>query len=151
MNNIEVGELLYKIKLNVTGITEYGVSFTALVGGEIAPPAEGARFDAAFDGEVTGPKLNGTVKGIDYLRLRADGRFELNIHETITTADGENIDAQGVGISVLRPESSIADIRVTMTLHNSSDQYKWVNALHAWGIGTLDLEKQTVEVTVYSA
>jgi len=33
MSTIEVGELLYTVTLNVTGMREYGVSFTALMGG----------------------------------------------------------------------------------------------------------------------
>ena len=54
------------------------------------PPAEGARFDVYFEGPITG-KLNGTVKGVDYLHIRADGRCQLNIHAEITTEDGKKI------------------------------------------------------------
>ena len=84
MSTIEVGELLYTVTLNITGVKEYGVSFAALMAGEVTTPVEGARFDVPFEGTATGPKVNGVADGIDYVRVRADGRFELHIHETIT-------------------------------------------------------------------
>ena len=36
MSTNEVGELLYTVTLNITGIKEYGVSFAALMAGEVA-------------------------------------------------------------------------------------------------------------------
>ena len=56
--------------------------------GQAPPPGEGARFDVYFEGPITGAKLRGSVKGVDYLHLRADGRFQLHIHAEITTDDG---------------------------------------------------------------
>jgi hypothetical protein len=151
MSTIEVGEHLYTIKLNLTGMTEYGVSFSDLTSGSISPPAEGARFDAAFEGQATGAKLNGTVSGVDYMRVRGDGRMELHIHETITTTDGKNIDAQGDGVGIPRPEGGILDIRVNMTLFTSLEDYKWVNPLQVWGIGVVNLAEGTIEVSCHAA
>ena len=71
-------------------MVEYGASADALISGQTPPPAEGARFDVYFEGPITG-KLNGTVKGVDYLHIRADGRCQLNIHVEITTEDGKKI------------------------------------------------------------
>jgi sugar lactone lactonase YvrE len=151
MSAIEVGELLYTVTLNITGMKEYGVSFAALMAGEVTPPVEGARFDVAFEGTAAGPKLNGAAEGIDYVRVRADGRFELHIHETIRTEDGQNIAAHGDGVAILRPKGVIADVRVNMTLFASSKDYTWVNQLQVRGIGTLDLAKQVIQVSAYSA
>ena len=150
MSTIEVGELLYTVTLNITGMKEYGVSLTALMAGEVKP-VEGARFDIAFEGAAAGPKLNGTAEGIDYVRVGADGRFELHIHETITTEDGQNISAHGDGVAIPRPERGIADVRVNMTLFGSSTNYTWVNQLQVKGIGTIDLAKQLIQVAAYSA
>ena len=151
MSTSEVGELLYRVTLKITGIKEYGVSFAALMAGEVALPDEGARFDVPFEGTATGPKLNGAAEGIDYVRVRADGAFELHIHETIRTEDGQNIAAHGDGVAILRPEGGVADLRVNMTLFASAKDYAWVNQLQVWGIGTLDLAKQVIEVAAYSA
>src|SRR5688572_197010 len=127
MSTIEVGELLYEVTLEITGMTEYGVSFEALIAGKVAPPPEGARFDVAFEGAASGPKLKGTATGVDYLRVRADGRFDLHIHETITATDGQRIDVQGDGVALLPTGSSIADLRINLTLFTSSKDYTWVN------------------------
>ncbi len=151
MSTIEVGELLYEISLEITGMTEYGISFEALIAGKVAPPPEGARFDVAFAGAASGPKLKGTVTGVDYLRVRADGRFDLHVHETITTNDGQRLDVQGDGVARLRTGSGTADLRLNLTLFTSSKDYTWVNALQVWGIGTVDLATQVIKVTAYSA
>ena len=151
MNAIEVGELLYTVTLNITGVKEYGVSFAALMAGTMTPPLEGARFDVPFEGTAAGPKLNGAAEGIDYVRVGADGRLELHIHETIRTKDGQNISAQGEGVATPRPEGGIADVDVSMTLFASSKDYAWVNQVPVRGIGTLDLARQVIQVAAYSA
>jgi hypothetical protein len=151
MSTSEVGELLYTVTLNITGIKEYGVSFEALMAGEAVPPVEGARFDVAFEGTAAGPKLNGAVAGIDYVRVRADGRFELHIHETIRTVDGRNISVHGDGVATLRPEGGIADLGVNMTLFASSKEYTSLNQVPVRGIGTIDLAKQVIQVSAYTA
>ena len=151
MNAIAVGELLYSVTLNITGIKEYGVSFAALMAGEVTTPVEGARFDVPFEGTAIGPKLTGVAEGIDYVRVRADGRFELHIHETIRTEDGQNISAHGEGVAIPRPEGGIADVRVNMTLFAASKDYAWVNQVPVRGVGTIDLAKQVIQVTAYAA
>ena len=151
MNTIEAGELLYRVTFNITGMKEYGVSFPALMAGEVKAPVEGARFDVAFEGTATGPKLNGAAEGIDYVRVRAGGRLELHIHESIRTKDGQNISAHGDGVAIPRPEGGIADLCVHMTLFASSKDYTWVNQLQVRGIGTIDLAKQVIQVAAYSA
>lgn len=151
MNKIEVGELLYEYTLNVTGLTEYGVSFEGLVTGKVAIPPEGARFDVAFAGTGTGEKLKGTVKGVDYLWMRADGRSELDVHAEMTTNDGQKISIKASGVSLPRPDSSIYDLKENVTLFSSSKDYTWVNTLQVWGIGTIDLATQVIKIAGYSA
>lgn len=69
MGSLEVGELLYEYTVKLTGLTEYGVSFGDLMAGTVAPPPEGARFDAPFEGVASGPKVKGKLTGVDYLRV----------------------------------------------------------------------------------
>jgi len=66
MGTIDVGELLYEYTVKLSGMTEYGVSFEALMAGTATPPSEGARFDVPFEGTSVGPKLKGKVTGVDY-------------------------------------------------------------------------------------
>jgi hypothetical protein len=108
------------------------------------------RFDVPFEGVSTG-RLTGTVTGIDYIRVRADGRFELHIHAAITTQGGENIAVFADGIAIPRPDSPVADLRENVTLHTSSKSCTWVNGLQIWAAGTVDLAKQEVNVRGFVA
>ena len=151
MGTIEVGDQLYEYTVKLTGMTEYGVSFEALMAGTAAPPPEGARFDIPFEGVSDGPKLKGTVAGVDYLRIRADGRFDLHIHAEITTHDGHKISLHADGVGLPQPGSPIAGLRENVTLFTSSKAYSWVNGLQVWATGTVDLAEQVVRIKGYSA
>jgi hypothetical protein len=151
MSTIEVGEQLYEYTVKFTRLTEYGISMESLMAGRVTPPPEGARFDVAFEGSSPGPKLKGDVVGIDYLQVRADGRFQLHIHAEITTDDGEKIALSADGVALPREGSPIADLRENVTLSTSSKNYSWVNHLQVWAIGTVDLAEQVVKIKGYSA
>jgi hypothetical protein len=151
MGTMEVGELLYAYTVKLTGMTEYGISFADLMAGAAAPPPEGARFDARFEGSSDGPKLKGKVEGVDYLRMRADGRFELHIHAEITTDDGHKISLHADGVALPQPGSPIAGLRENVTLFTSSKKYSWVNGLQVWATGSVDLAAQVVRLEGYSA
>ena len=122
------GELLYEYTPQVTQVVDYGVSMETLTSGEGPPPAEGARVDVYFEGPVTGAKLNGTVKGVDYLYFRADGRVELNIYGEITTADSARIALSATGVAYGPPP--VLQLRENVTLFTSHPEHSWVNALH---------------------
>jgi hypothetical protein len=151
MGTIDVGELLYEYTVKLTGMTEYGVSFAALMAGTAPPPPEGARFDIPFEGASIGPKLKGKVTGIDYLRVRADGRFDLHIHAEISTDDEQKISLHADGVALPRPGSPVAGLRENVTLFTSSKAYAWVNGLQVWATGTVDLADQVVHIKGYSA
>lgn len=151
MSTIEVGELLYEYRVNLTGMTEYGISLESLMAGTAVPPPEGARFDVVFEGASIGPKLKGKVTGVDYLQVRADGRFELHIHAEITTDDGQKISLHADGVGLPRKGSPIVGLRENVTLFTSSKDYACVNALQVWGTGTADLAAQVVQIKGYSA
>ena len=88
---------------------------------------------------------------VDYLQIRADGRFQLHIHAEITTEDGERIAFFADGVATPREGSTIADLRENVTLTTSSKAYAWVNTLQIWATGTVDLAEQVVRVKGYSA
>ncbi len=151
MSQIEVGELLYEYTLNITGLTEYGISLGELFSGKVAMPPEGARFDVYFAGPVTGENLKGSVRGVDYLRVRSDGRMELDIHAEIVTEDGQKISLKADGVCIPRKDSSISDLRENITLFSSYKDYTWLNNLQVWGIGTVDLATQVINIKGYAA
>jgi hypothetical protein len=150
MSTIEVGDLLYDYTVNLTGVTDYGVTLESLMAGA-APPPEGARFDVRFEGSSSGPKLKGTASGIDYIRVRADGRFELHIHAEMTTEDGHRIALFADGVGLPQPGSPIVQLRENATLFTCSKKYAWVNALQVWGTGTADMLQRVVHIKGYAA
>jgi len=148
---IPVGEHFYEVSVKFTDATGFGVNMEALSSGKVPPPPEGARFDVAFEGSSRGPKLSGPVTGVDYLSVRAGGRFQLHIHAVITTGDGANIALFADGVAIPREGSNILDLKENVTLTRSAKAYSWVNRLQVWGIGTVDLARQEVNVDGYAA
>ncbi len=96
----QVERKLFDEQIQLTGITEFGTSWNELLSGKASLPPEGARFDIAFEGTLSGEKINGTIKGTDFLDVRADGRFQIHIHAVVTTDDGENIALREDGIFI---------------------------------------------------
>lgn len=147
---IEVGEFLYELAVNFTGITEFGMPLPALLGGA-APHLAGSRYDIAFEGKLTGPRLSGSIRGTDYMEVRADGRMEINIRAAIVTADGESLAFGATGL--LQPQADGSGLRLVEsgTLKTASPLYAWVNEVLVWGVGRVDVQAGTVHVNVYAA
>jgi hypothetical protein len=145
------GELLYEYTLQFTQVVAYGSSADAVLSGRIPPPAEGARFDVYFEGPITGPKVKGTVKGVDYLHIRADGRCQLDIHAEITTEDGKKIALTADGVAIPQKGSPVFQLRENVTLTTNHPEYSWVNPIQVWAPGTVDLSKGEIRVKGYAA
>ncbi len=144
------GEPLYEYTVQFTEVVEYGVSAEALFSGQTPPPAEGARIDVHFEGPATGPKLKGTVKGVDYLHVRADGRVQLDIHAEITTEDGKKIALAADGVAIPQEGSPVFQLRENVTLTSNHPEYAWVNPLQVWAPGTVDVAKGEVRIKAYA-
>jgi hypothetical protein len=82
--------------------------------------------------------------------MRADGRFQLDVHAEITTEDAQKISIKAGGVAMPRKDSSIFDLRENVTLFSSSKDYTWVNTIQVWGIGTVDLATQIIYIAGYS-
>ena len=150
-SEITVGELLYEAAAEFTEVVEYGVSLGALLAGKIAVPPAGARFDISFRGSLRGPRLSGTVVGVDYLHMRADGRAQLHIHARIATEDGQAIAFFADGVALPQEGTSVFQLRENASFLTASPGYAWLNQLQGWGLGTVDPDKGQVKVKVYAA
>jgi hypothetical protein len=139
------GERIYDMELDITGVTDYGVSMDAILAGQEAIPLHGARFDLAVDGLYEG-RLAGRAHGVDYLRVRADGRIELDLHVIIETDDGHRIALSGDGQAAPRPGEPVLDIFANVRLSTASKDYAWVNERQIWGVGTASLTTGKVRV-----
>lgn len=143
------GDLIYEYAPLVTNIVEYGTSADAMFAGE-TPPPEGARLDLTLEGPVGGPKLNGTVKGKDYICFRADGKAQLHIHAEITTNDGTKIALFADGVAIRHEGSPVFRLRENVTLTTSEPNFAWLNSLQIWGVGTVDVSTGQVDLKGYA-
>ena len=144
------GELVYEYALQVTRTVEYGASADALLSGQASPAPEGARIDFYLDGSISGPNLKGTVKGVDYLYFRADGRAHLHIHAEITTEREMKVALAAEGIAIAQPGSSVFQLRENVSLLSNHPELSWVNAIQIWASGTVDVSNGQVRVKGYA-
>jgi hypothetical protein len=143
-------EKLYEYQVKFVGVTSYGVTLEDILSGKVPVPAQGARIDVAFEGEATG-KLAGSVRGVDYLFVRADGRLELDIRAEITTRDGCKIALEASGVGLPEPGAPIAQIRENVKLYTCHPEYAWVNRLQIWAPGTVNLAEGMVNIEGFAA
>ncbi|MBU2493742.1 MAG: DUF3237 domain-containing protein [Bacteroidetes bacterium] len=133
----------------LTGITDFGISWEDMLAGKDRVPPHGARYIITFEGRITGEKINGAIKGTDYLLVRADKQFILNIQASILTDDGEMIFLEEDGI--LTPNNDgTAQLHLNMHFSTASKKYDWLNKKQVWGIGEVDMKKGEIKVKGYS-
>lgn len=142
------GERIYEYDLRITGVTDSGIPMDAILSGQVAVPPQGLRFDVAFEGRAEG-RLAGTVRGVDYLRLRGDGRMDLDIRATIETDSGHRIALSADGVAVARVGQPLVDLWENITLTTAIEQYGWVNGRQIWGLGIVDLAAGTIHVDAF--
>jgi uncharacterized protein DUF3237 len=119
------GEKIYEIEVNITGMTDYGVTMDAILSGKEKVPLQGARFDVAFEGHGKG-RLTGKIRGVDYVLMRADGCAELDIRATLETEDGYRIAAHIDGVGTPRANEPIVDLAENARLATAAPKYEWV-------------------------
>ena len=144
------GALIYEYTPQVTQIIEYGASAEAVLMRTSPPPKEGARLDLYLEGPVIAGRLQGTVTGVDYLNMRADGRAELHIHGHITLEDGKKVALEAGGVAVPEGDSSIFQLREHVNLTSNDPALAWVNATEVWARGTVDVSTGQVHLRAYA-
>jgi Protein of unknown function (DUF3237) len=142
------GEEAYDQELDLTGVTDFGFSLDDLLTGRKPIPLQGARFDLAVSGRSEG-RVAGRAYGVDYLRVRADGRMELDLHLAIETDDGQRIALSGDGQAVPRNGEPILDIFGNIRLSTASKDYAWVNERQIWSVGTATLSPGKIRVKAF--
>jgi hypothetical protein len=142
------GEKIYEYDLEVTAVTDYGLTLEAILSGKARVPPQGARIDVAFEGRARG-RLTGRVRGVDYLRLRADGRIDLDIRATIETDDGRRIALSADGVAVPRAAEPIADLSENVSLTTAAEDYGWINTRQIWAPGTVNFATGKIHLDAY--
>lgn len=139
------GEKIYEYDLVVTGVTDYGVTLEAILSGQVQVPPQGARIDVAFEGRAVG-RLAGRVRGVDFARMRADGRIDLDIRATLETDAGHRIALSADGVAMPRAAEPVADLFENVTLSTAAADYAWVNTRQIWAIGTVDFAAGKIHI-----
>ena len=142
------GEKIYSYDLDIGDVTDYGIALAAIVSGQSKVPPQGARVDVAFAGLATG-RLTGSVKGVDYLKVRADGRIDLDIRAIIETKDGCRIALSADGVGTPRPTEPIADLYENVRLTTAAEAYAWVNMRQVWAVGTVNFTTGKIHLDAY--
>ena len=131
---------------------EHLFTLTATTGApqSIANGPQGTRaIVAVTGGTFEGPKLRGTViggSGGDYLTVRADGSFKLDVRVVLQTEDGATILMTYTGIGA-RGDSGLA-LRTAPLFETGDERYAWLNRVQAVGIGSSG--QGSVSYTIYA-
>jgi hypothetical protein len=142
------GEKIYEYDLDITGVTDYGITMQSILTGEAKIPPQGARFDVAFAGNGTG-RLSGRVSGVDYLHMRADGRIDLDIRATIESGDGVRIALSADGVATMRPGEPVANLFENVSVITAASGYEWAMTRQVWGVGSVNLATGKIHVEAY--
>jgi hypothetical protein len=142
------GEKIYEYDLDVTGVTDYGITLAAILSGQERIPPQGARIDVAFEGRAIG-RLAGRVRGVDYLQVRADGRIDLDIRAVIETDDNQRIALSADGVAVPRAAEPVGDLCENVRLSTAAAGYAWVNTRQIWGAGTVNFATGKIHIDAY--
>lgn len=140
---IKQDNLLFEETVRLTEVREYGFSWREFGQAKRPLPPSGIRFDIHFEGEVKGDDLRGTIRGVDYLTVRSDGRLFLQLHASIATHDGAMIYVSESGIN------DNGKLQLNMDFHTNDNRYIWLNGKHVWGLGTVDFETGNVFIKAY--
>jgi hypothetical protein len=141
-------EKIFEYDLDIISVIEYGASMEAVLAGQQSVPLHGAQFDVTLAGSIKG-RVTGAIRGIDYLRVRADGRRELDLRGTIETQDGSRIAFSAGGVGTPRNGEPIVDLAVKIDLTTAAAAYAWVNARPAWGAGYANLATGKIHIDAY--
>ncbi len=143
-----VGEKIYEYDLDITGLTDYGLTLNVIGSGQAPIPPPGARIDVASEGRASG-RISGHVRGVDYLWIRADGSINLNIQATITTDDGYRIALSADGTAMPRSGEPVSDLYENVRLTTAAPEYAWMNARQIWASGTVNMANGKIHIEAY--
>jgi hypothetical protein len=141
-------EKIFEWDLAITNVTDYGVNMEALLAGHEKVPLQGAQFDVTVAGPIKG-RVSGSLHGVDYMRVRADGRREIDLRASVDTDDGNRIALSADGVATPRESEPIADLSLKIHLATAAAAYAWVNARPAWGAGSVNLATGTIHIDAY--
>lgn len=129
---------------------EHLFTLTADLGGRSViqgGPQGGRAIVAVPSGTFEGPKLKGKLaenSGGDWVTLRADGTFKLDVRITLVTDDGATILMAYQGIGKRSDDGNV--LRTAPLFETGDERYTWLNAVQGVGIGSSGQGKVSYDV-----
>lgn len=100
-------------------------------------------------GSFVGPRITATtpdgVAAGDWLTIRADGSFALDVRLSLQTDDGADIYVSYTGIGT-RNEDGGASVKTAPRFETGDERYAWLNNLFCVGIGTTTADGVSYEI-----
>jgi hypothetical protein len=108
-------------------------------------PQGGRRIVNVTGGRFEGPRLRGTVQvpAGDWITVRDDGSYKLDVRGTLRTDDGAHILMTYMGIGITTETGS--SIRAAPLFETGDPRYAWLNRVQAVSIGG----RRGVELVTY--
>jgi len=140
---------IFEYELNITKVADSGISLNDILSGAKTVPQQGLRIDVHFDGHASG-EIAGRVYGVDYIRLRADGRISLDIRAMIEIDAERRIAISADGVAVVHKSEPVADLFENVTLSTTAPDYTWVNVRQIWSVGTVNFSTGKIVLAAYA-
>jgi hypothetical protein len=102
-------------------------------------------------GTFEGPRLKGMVvpnSGGDWVTVRADGTFKLDVRITLQTDDGATIYMAYAGIGKRGENGNV--LRTAPLFETGDERYAWLNGVQGIGIGSSTPQSVSYEVYALS-
>ena len=131
-------EFLYEEKLKLLPSVDIG----------LVP--EGRRINFPFAGNVSGPKISGTLDGVDYVLIRPDDVGLMHVHGVISTHGGDRIAIEVSAFATEAKNEERSVIKGVVTFRTSAKEFAWLNSTQGVEQGYVDLKAREVNVRVYT-
>jgi hypothetical protein len=95
-------------------------------------------------------RLSGRGKGIVSFTVQPDGVSVVEIRETLTTPEGENVLIRCLGVALPGEEAGDLAFKGSYRFHTSAAEYSWLNAVVGLGQGGGNPLRDDVVVRVYA-
>lgn len=143
------GKKIFEYALDITKTADSGIALSDILSGAQAVPPQGLRIDVHFEGQASGD-IAGHVYGVDYIRLRADGRISLDIRAMIEVDAERRIAISADGVAVVRDGEPMADLWENVSLTTAAPEYAWVNTKQIWSVGTVNFATGKILLEAYA-
>jgi Protein of unknown function (DUF3237) len=139
---------VYECDFDVTGVADFGITLDAILSGKEKIPPQGARVDVAYAGTIKG-RVSGSIRGVDYQVIRADGRLDLDTRATVETPDGRRIALSASGVGTPRTGEPMADLFENVRFVTAAVDYAWLHTREIWAVGQVNFATGKIHIEGY--